>query len=134
MAGLKRIDHIGVVVRDLAAARELLEVQLGLQPYREIENEDLRAVFLRCGDAGIELIEMKDPVRGRERIGGPAAARVEHIAIEVESLAQTRASLEDIGIALTGPPQTFGSYTSVWTKAETSGDVMYQFTEKQGGG
>lgn len=134
MVGLKRIDHIGVVVQDLAAARELLEGKLGLEVYREIDNENLRAAFLRCGDSAIELIEMKDPVRGRERIGGAATARVEHIAIEVGSLAETMPALEALGIAFTGEPQTFGAYTSVWTRAETSGDVMYQFTEKKGEG
>jgi len=133
LIGLKRIDHVGVVVASLDTARELLEARFGLEFAREVDKDDLRAVFLRSGDAAIELIEMKDSESNRVRLAGETAARLEHIALEVESLTATMEVLEALGIALTGPPQRAGVYTSVWTREETSGGVMFQFMEREGG-
>jgi hypothetical protein len=73
---------------------------------------------------------MQDPLRNLSRPADEPAARLEHIAIEVVSLEAALSGLEVLGIRFTGPPQCSGGYTSVWTTAETSGGVMYQFTEK----
>ena len=132
MRSLRRIDHVGVVVENLEAARALLEGEFALELDREIDNDDLRAVFLRCGDAAIELIQMKDAARNRERLKGENPARIEHIALEVSSLAAALPALEALGIAVTVPPQRAAAYTSVWTRSDTSGGVMFQFTEKEG--
>ena len=79
---MKRSDHVGIVVENLDTARALLEGEFGLELAREIDNDDLRAVFLRCDNAAIELIQMKDAVPNREQLAGPGAARVEHIALK----------------------------------------------------
>lgn len=130
MLGLKRFDHVGVIVEDLAASRALLEDEFGLTYSREVHTDDFDAVFLRSGDAAVELIQMKDPERNRQRMAGNPAARIEHIALEVDSLDATLQALEALGIALNGPAQQAGVYRSVWTRPETSGGVMYQFMAK----
>lgn len=58
---LKRVDHIGVVVDDLAEAADLLSRGFGLSLGTTLERDQLRAQFYRCGDVSIELIEIVGP-------------------------------------------------------------------------
>jgi methylmalonyl-CoA/ethylmalonyl-CoA epimerase len=127
---LKRVDHVGVIVASLEKARQLIENGFGLEPFRHIKRDDLEATFFKCGGADIELIEIKDPAMREQRLGTGREARLEHIAFEVENLNEILAALEGLGIKTTGPPQVSPAYTTVWTEAHSSGDVMYQFMER----
>lgn len=127
---LRRLDHVGVIVASLENARRLIEDGFGLKPIRHVKRDDLEATFFHCEGADIELIEIKDPAMREQRLGTGRQARVEHIAFDVENLNEILAALEGLGIKTTGPPQVSPAYTTVWTEAHTSGDVMYQFMER----
>jgi methylmalonyl-CoA/ethylmalonyl-CoA epimerase len=127
---LKRIDHVGVIVASLDRATALVQEGFGLQSVRQIHRDDLKASFFRCGAAEIELIEILDPEMRKKRLGEGREARVEHIALEVETLSDVLAALANLGIKTTAPPQVSDAYTTVWTEAGTSGGVMYQFLER----
>jgi catechol 2,3-dioxygenase-like lactoylglutathione lyase family enzyme len=127
---LKRLDHVGVIVANLDRARKLIEDSFGMEPIRHVKRDDLEATFFHCEGADIELSEIKDPAMREQRLGTGREARVEHIAFEVENLNEILAALEGLGIKTTGPPQVSPAYTTVWTEANTSGDVMYQFMER----
>lgn len=127
---LKRIDHIGVIVDDLAQARRFLE-RLGLELVRTggVEGR-LGTAFYRCGDVDIEVIEVFEPGERHRRLG-EATARIEHIAIEVDGLSRAMAALAAIGVAPTSDAPVAGAgMTSYWTAPETSDGVMYQVFER----
>ncbi len=127
---LERIDHVGVIVADLDRARGLLEEGFGLRSVREVQKPELKSAFFKCGTADIELIEILDADLRRQRLGEGREANVEHIAIEVDDLDGLLKLLAALGIKTTGAPQVSAANTSVWTVAETSGGVMYQFLER----
>ena len=129
---LRRIDHIGVIVDDLAEAVGLLR-SLGLADGPTLERDDLNAAFFPCGDVSIEVIEILDPDQRRRRLGEGARARIEHIAIEVDDLDATLAALAALGIEADAPPREVLGSVTFWTDAETSDGVRYQFLEKQAG-
>jgi catechol 2,3-dioxygenase-like lactoylglutathione lyase family enzyme len=124
------IDHVGVVVADLDRARRLLEEGFGMECVREIHKPELNAAFFNCGNANVELFEILDPGMRSRRLGSAREARVEHIAIAVDDLDGLLGLLGRLGIETTGPPEASPANTSVWTQAETSGGVMYQFLER----
>jgi hypothetical protein len=94
-----------------------------------------KTAFFRCGDAEIELIEPVDAEHRRERLGGNIRARVEHIAIEVDDLANAIQALEGMGVrATTDEPIEVGGRLNVFTRPETSGDMMHQFLQYLDGG
>jgi len=128
--GFKRIDHVGVIVADLAKARRLLEDGFGFECAREVHKAELNAAFFKCGNADVELIEILDPDIRARRLGSGRDATVEHIAIEVDDISALLALLTSLGIETTAPPEVSSANTSVWTKAATSGGVMYQFLER----
>jgi methylmalonyl-CoA/ethylmalonyl-CoA epimerase len=55
---MKRIDHIGIAVKDEAASRKLYEAFLNTQVLHEeiIESQMIKAVFLQVGENKIELL------------------------------------------------------------------------------
>jgi methylmalonyl-CoA/ethylmalonyl-CoA epimerase len=123
---LKRIDHVGIVVGDLGEHLAQLEA-LGLTVARTNENAESFAVYFACGDASVELIDVRDPTARASRLPEGEQARIEHIAFEVDDLEEVRDHLIAKGIEVTWPPFPSGTALMVWTNAETSGGVQYQF-------
>jgi catechol 2,3-dioxygenase-like lactoylglutathione lyase family enzyme len=127
---LCRIDHIGIVVSDLAAHVEQLEA-MGLSLSRTNDNSESHAEYFPCGDASVELIEVREPQARARRLPDDRAARIEHIAFEVDSsLEEVRDELEARGVTVSWPPFPSGDAEMIWTEAETSGGVQYQFLRR----
>lgn len=129
----KRIDHIGVVVADLPAAVRYVSEVLGMQFQREVAlpEKGVTAVFLKCGEIELELLEVRDEQERRERLGDGATARVEHVAIEVDDVGAAVAALATHGGATTTPePLEVQGNKSFWTRPDSTGGVMYQLIEK----
>jgi methylmalonyl-CoA/ethylmalonyl-CoA epimerase len=130
---LRRLDHVGVIVDDLDEAIRLLGGKLGLERAGGSDGQAIRTAFFRCGDARIEVIEVLEPERRRERLGEGATARIEHIAIEVDDLAATLAVLQELGIHSNAAPRVSGDYLTFWTDPATSDGIMLQFLERPAG-
>lgn len=126
---LRRIDHIGIVVPGFTEPAALLEA-LGLELGRTNRNDESLARYYPCGDASIELIEVHDPEARARRLPEGAAAVIEHIAIEVDDLAEVRAALIAHGVTVSWPPFPSGEAMMIWTDAATSGGVQYQFLHR----
>ncbi len=126
---LERVDHIGIVVRDLGNVRVVVESTLGLRVRREqvIVGRPGRSVFYRCGDIDLELIEVLDPTELERRLGG-TTARIEHIAFAVSDLQSAIGSLTKSGVRTTDPVPLGGRLNS-WTVPETSGGIMFQLVQ-----
>ena len=126
---LKRIDHVGIVVRGLAEPAGLLE-SLGLELARTNTNDESAGHHFPCGDASIELIEVHDDEARKRRLPEGVAAVIEHIAIEVDDLEAVHRTLTGRGVDVTWPPFPSGDAAMIWTDAATSGGVQYQFLRR----
>jgi methylmalonyl-CoA/ethylmalonyl-CoA epimerase len=126
---LKRIDHVGVIVADLAEAQSLLEASLELEPQETIARSDINAAFYACGDTRVEVIEVLDPAERAKRLHGEPA-RIEHLAFEVDDLDETLKALSALGIELAGPPRVGPTFRSAFTVPATSGGLMLQLSER----
>jgi catechol 2,3-dioxygenase-like lactoylglutathione lyase family enzyme len=126
---LKRIDHVGIVVRGFAEPAELLRA-LGLELGRTNQNDESLAHYYPCGDASIELIEEHDAEARARRLPDGADAVIEHIAIEVDDLEAVHGTLTERGVDVSWPPFPSGDAMMIWTDAATSGGVQYQFLRR----
>jgi methylmalonyl-CoA/ethylmalonyl-CoA epimerase len=128
-----RVNHLGVIVANLAEARRWLTEVFGLTLSRSVDLPDSRihAEFYACGGIDIELIEVGDPEQRRRRLGGARQARLEHIAVEVDNLRAALARLAALGVETTGPePRRVGNTLNAWTVEETTGGISYQLIER----
>lgn len=125
---LKRLHHVGIVVDDLADAKRLLGTTLGLRLARELEVPALarRVAFFECGDAEIEVIEDLDADARQLALGG-ASARIEHVAIEVDSVESVLATLEKLGVKADSRGIVHvGSRINAWTDPSTTDGIIFQ--------
>lgn len=99
---IKKVDHIGIAVKDLAEALKLYEGMLGLKAVETevVEEQKVKVAFLPTGDSEVELLESTSP-------DGPIAKYIErngegiqHIAFRVDNLEQRLAELKEKGVRL----------------------------------
>ena len=96
------IDHIGVAVKDAAAALALYEGILGLHVHGEetVAEQKVKTVFLPVGNTELELLESTAP---DGPVAGFIAKRgegVQHIAFRVENIDEALAELAAKGVRL----------------------------------
>jgi methylmalonyl-CoA/ethylmalonyl-CoA epimerase len=103
---IKRIDHLGIAVADVAAAKRLSEDLLGLKLTHEenVVDQGVRTLFypvgVGVGSVKLELLESITP-------GGPIAKYLEkrgpgiqHLAVEVEDIEAAIAELKAKGVRM----------------------------------
>ena len=96
------LDHIGIVVRDIAAARQVYEAALGL-PLREIvelTDQQVKVAFLPIGESNIELVQPTSDDTGVARYLAKHGEGIHHICIEVEDIEAALARLEAQNVQL----------------------------------
>ncbi|MFC7494364.1 MULTISPECIES: VOC family protein [unclassified Nocardioides] len=122
LPGLRGVDHVGITVPDLEAARRWLIDVLGceymytLGPYRDDDgtwmtdhlNVDRRAVmeqlhFLRCGNVTLEVFQYAAP---EQRTAVPRNSDVggHHVALYVDDLDDALAHLRKHDVVVLGEP------------------------------
>jgi len=100
---MKKIDHIGIAVKDLQDSLKVYEGIFGLKatPLEEVPERGARLVFLKIGDVKLELIEPYKP--GEGPIGKFLEKRGEglhHITFEVEDITGEMRALSTAGMEL----------------------------------
>lgn len=128
----KRIDHIGVVVDDIAEARAFLE-SLGMQLERaqDVPERNVRIAFYKCGDGRIELIEPTTEESRRRRLGDGNQARIEHIGVEVDDVPRIIKAIQGLGVEFTtSEPVPVGPNLNAWTQPETSDGIQFQLVQR----
>lgn len=125
-APIGRLDHVGVAVADLGAARRFVTAVLGLPLLRTAVLADLgvATAFFDAGTVAIELVEPLD-ARGRAlRLEG-RSARLDHLAFSVADVDDAAARLADRGVRCGGVVRT-GDRISRFTDVGTSADLLIQ--------
>ena len=103
--GVKRIDHVAIVVRDLEAALRFYQGTLGLAPSKVLDfpREGVKIAFLPMGGPGgseIELLEPTDPETGVARFLEKRGEGLHHICLEVPDIARALDELRAQGRAV----------------------------------
>jgi len=104
---MKRLEHLGIAVADLAEAERVFTDVLGVPPYKreEVADEGVRTSFFQTGDAKVELLESTTP-------DGPIARHLErrgpglhHVAFLVDDLEAELARLTAAGYRVISGPK-----------------------------
>ena len=98
--GPKKIEHIGIAVKDLDAAKRFYESALGLKVEHEETLRDMKIAFVPVGEVNIELIE---PMSEDGVIGKFIAKKgegIHHIAYEVDDVSAVLQGLASQGVKL----------------------------------
>ncbi len=94
---LSRVHHIAIIGTDYEKSRHFYVDLLGFKVIRENYRENIGdwKIDLMLGDMELELFIKKD---APQRASGPESAGLRHLAFKVESVDQTVAELNSLGI------------------------------------
>ena len=99
---MRKIEHLGIAVKDLEAATQTYKALLGKSAYKteRVESEGVETVFFKTGESKIELL-------GATRDDSPIAKYIKkrgegihHIAFDVEDIDAEIKRLKDEGFRL----------------------------------
>jgi len=85
---MRKIEHLGIAVRDLEASNALYTALLGVPPYKEeaVESEHVLTSFFRVGETKIELLQATDPNSVVHKFIEKRGEGIHHIAFDVEDI------------------------------------------------
>jgi len=85
---MKKIEHIGIAVKDLKAANKLYSKLLNTSPYKieEVDSENVNTSFFKIGESKIELLEGTSSDSPISKFIEKKGEGVHHIAFEVDDI------------------------------------------------
>ena len=136
-AGVRRIDHVAIVVRDLGAALRFYRDTLGIAPSRVIDfpSEGVKIAFLPLGGAGgseIELLEPTDPSSGVARFLEKRGGGIHHICLEVPDIERALAELQAAGTpVLDATPRPTAEGRGIFIHPKGTGGVLLELVQRE---
>ena len=101
-ARYRGIDHVGIAVPDLDAARRVFEGLLGMRVVAEetVPEQAVRVLKLDAGGGDLELLQSTDPEGAIGKFVAKRGAGIHHVTVRVADLAATLAALTAAGVEL----------------------------------
>lgn len=87
---MRKLEHIGIAVRNLEESNRLFTRLLGVEPYKmeTVEREGVRTSFFRVGDVKIELLESTRPGSAIDTFIEKRGEGIHHLAFDVADVQQ----------------------------------------------
>ena len=130
-----RIDHVGIVVRDIQEALEVYGTALGLPLTEivEVPDQEVEIAFLPVGESNIELVQPTTDDTGIARFLERQGEGIHHICIEVEDIKATLARLKDHDVPLIDEVPRQGAHGRVaFVHPEGAHGVLVELVEHDG--
>ncbi|WP_027078651.1 methylmalonyl-CoA epimerase [Maribacter antarcticus] len=99
---MKKIEHIGIAVKNLKVSNDLYEKLLGVAPYKEEEvlSEGVKTSFFKNGPNKIELLESTTADGPIAKFLEKKGEGIHHIAFEVDDILAELARLKQEGFII----------------------------------
>ena len=132
---LKRVDHVGIAVKNLDEAVKFYETAIGLKAvgFETVEEQKVKVAFLPCGDSELELLESTEP-------DGPIARFIEkngpgpqHVAIRVDNIEKALEELKEKGVRLIDQTPRYGAGGAriAFVHPKATGGLLLELTERE---
>lgn len=129
-----KVDHIGIAVQDIEAARRFYEQGLGLKltHLEEVAAQGVRVAFLPVGESEIELLE---PLGEEGPVASFLAKRgegIHHVCLEVQDIEAAMAQLAEQGFQLLDktPRLGAGGARIVFLHPRSAHGVLIELSQK----
>jgi methylmalonyl-CoA epimerase len=127
-----RIDHLGIAVESIAAARGLYEA-LGLRVTHEetVAHEGVRTAMIPVGESRVELLEPLGPETTVGRFLSKRGAGLHHVALHVDDIQAAWAELQGRGVTIVSPAvQTgAGGHLYFFVHPKSTGGVLLEICQ-----
>ena len=127
-----QIDHLGIAVKSLAAAKSIYE-KLGLtvSPEELVEQEQVRLVMVPVGESRLELLEATSQDSTIAKFIAKRGEGLHHICLRVPDLAAAVGRLKQDGVRLGSDEIKVGAggHRYVFVHPSSTGGVLLELVE-----
>jgi methylmalonyl-CoA/ethylmalonyl-CoA epimerase len=99
---IKKIEHLGIAVKDLNVSIPLYEKLFQTPCYKTeaVESEGVNTAFFQIGESKIELLEASNPESPIAKFLEKRGAGFHHVAFEVDDIEEEIERLSNVGFQL----------------------------------
>ncbi len=99
---IKKIEHIGIAVKELDELINTFEKLLGTKCYKieEVEEQKVKTAFFKIGESKIELLQATSSDSPIAKFIEKRGEGIHHIAFEVENLESKLSELKELNFQL----------------------------------
>ena len=130
---LKRVDHVGIAVKNLDEAVKFYE-SLGFKAsgYEVVAEQKVKVAFLPCGDSELELLESTEPDGPIARFIEKNGPGIQHIAIRVDDIDKALEELKEKGVRLIDQVPRYGAGNAriAFVHPKATGGVLLELTQR----
>ncbi|MDO8691982.1 MAG: methylmalonyl-CoA epimerase [Dehalococcoidia bacterium] len=130
---IKKIDHVGMAVKNLDATLAFYRDVLGIeaQSVEDYAPDSIRTAFLKVGDAAFEIMEPTSPESPVAKFLEKRGEGMHHLSLEVDDLRAELKKLEAKGVALIDKVPRQGAHDTVaFVHPKSTGGILVELTEK----
>lgn len=131
---MRKIEHLGIAVKDLDASAILYAKLLNTLPYKEetVESEQVSTLFFKTGETKIELLKALDPSSAIAKFIEKRGEGLHHIAFEVDDIYKEMARLKEEGFVLLSdsPKRGADNKMIVFLHPKSSGGVLVELCQE----
>lgn len=108
---VKKVDHIGIAVKDLEEALKFYEGVLGmnLEGTEVVEEQKVKVAFLPIGDTEVELLESTDKEGPIAKFIEKKGQGIQHIAYRVDNVEEAIKEMQEKGIKMIDEEPRYGA-------------------------
>jgi len=128
-----RIDHLGIAVKSLAAARGIYEkLGLSVSPEEVVEQEKVRLVMVPVGDSRLELLEATSEDSTIAKFIAKRGEGLHHVCMRVPDLAAAVEKLKRDGVRLVSEEIKVGAggHRYVFVHPSSAAGVLLELVEE----
>jgi methylmalonyl-CoA/ethylmalonyl-CoA epimerase len=136
VAILKKVDHIGIAVKNLDETIPYYTETLGLKVLKieEVASESVRVAFIDAGNVKLELLEPMSNQSAIHTFIEKKGEGIHHIAFGVEGIKERMIELREKGIRILNeqPKLGAGGAQVAFLHPKSSFGVLYELCDKSG--
>ena len=108
---VKKVDHIGIAVKNLEEALEFYENTLGIKCLETevVEEQKVKVAFLPIGDTEVELLESTEEDGPIAKFIEKRGEGIQHIAYKVDNIEEAIEELQAKGIRMIDEKPRYGA-------------------------
>ena len=131
---IKKIEHIGIAVKDLEKSEDIFERLLGTKPYKseDVKSEGVITSFFKVANQKIELLKASSENSPISRFIEKRNEGVHHLALHVDSIEKEVERLERLGFEFisTTPKKGADNKMIVFLHPKTTNGVLVELCEE----
>lgn len=105
-----RLDHIGIAVRSIEAAKVYEALGLTIDHVEVVETQKVKTAFISVGDSNLELLEPTSPDSTVAKFIEKRGEGIHHICLRVDDIEKELANLQEKGFRLINPAPVPGAH------------------------